>query len=327
MNLSTRLLALSALFGGAVLSTSAIAADLKVPNQFPTIQAAIDASNPGDKIRISPGTYDEDLRLENRQDLALKGDDGVFVRSLFAVGSDEIAIKEITFTASVAAGPAANTQALIIACEQLDLRFCRFEGENTPGLAIQVSSVTIRDTAFAGPSDAGLFLEATQATVSRATFEPGNDLFLSVCDGVLVEESEMTGMQAFIAGSENVTFLDNTFEGSRLSLDLLSGFVVDSNRFIGGENAIHLLECSQGVISGNRVKKTVGTSIVLEDSQDVLVKKNKVKASGAVGLLLDVNSASNVIKKNVVKKSAGFDLIDDNGQNKLVKNVFGTADD
>lgn len=36
---------------------------ITVPTDFPTIQAAINASNPGDTIKILPGTYTEQLTI------------------------------------------------------------------------------------------------------------------------------------------------------------------------------------------------------------------------------------------------------------------------
>ena len=42
----------------AVVSTPAYAANLFVPNQFSTIQAAVDASSPGDRILVDAGVYD-----------------------------------------------------------------------------------------------------------------------------------------------------------------------------------------------------------------------------------------------------------------------------
>jgi hypothetical protein len=42
----------------ALISTSAVrAATLRVPQQYPTIQAAVDAAAPGDRIRVGPGRF------------------------------------------------------------------------------------------------------------------------------------------------------------------------------------------------------------------------------------------------------------------------------
>jgi hypothetical protein len=43
--------------GIALITTSAGAATLRVPRQYPTIQAAVDAAAPGDRISVAPGRY------------------------------------------------------------------------------------------------------------------------------------------------------------------------------------------------------------------------------------------------------------------------------
>ena len=53
----------------------ALAATLRVPQDHKTIQAAIDASNPGDTITVSPGKYRESIRLKPGIILRSEGDD------------------------------------------------------------------------------------------------------------------------------------------------------------------------------------------------------------------------------------------------------------
>ncbi|MEM7227879.1 MAG: hypothetical protein AAF432_03605 [Planctomycetota bacterium] len=56
-----------AMIGGAVVcSASAFAADRHVPSSYPTIQAAINASNAGDHVVIAPGTYNEAIVLNGK---------------------------------------------------------------------------------------------------------------------------------------------------------------------------------------------------------------------------------------------------------------------
>jgi parallel beta-helix repeat protein len=68
-------LALFALVTSLVTAHSARAATLRVPQDHNTIQAAIDASNPGDTIMVAPGTYRESIRLKPSIILRSEGDD------------------------------------------------------------------------------------------------------------------------------------------------------------------------------------------------------------------------------------------------------------
>lgn len=61
----------------ALLATAAApeGRTLRVPADFPTIQAAIDASAPGDTVRVEPGTYRERIRLRPGVTVRSAGDD------------------------------------------------------------------------------------------------------------------------------------------------------------------------------------------------------------------------------------------------------------
>ncbi|MFM8274796.1 MAG: right-handed parallel beta-helix repeat-containing protein [Gemmata sp.] len=53
----------------------AAAADLRVPQDHKTVQAAVDAAKPGDTVVVAPGTYRESVRLRPRVALRSAGDD------------------------------------------------------------------------------------------------------------------------------------------------------------------------------------------------------------------------------------------------------------
>ena len=50
----------------SVLPISGFGAEIQVPSQYPTIQAAIDASQDGDVIIVQPGTYAENINFNGK---------------------------------------------------------------------------------------------------------------------------------------------------------------------------------------------------------------------------------------------------------------------
>lgn len=76
----------------------------KVPSQYPTIQLAVDAANPGDLVLIAPGVYKEEV-VVTTPSLIIRGEDrnkviidGEHVRgnAITVVGADGVAIENIT---------------------------------------------------------------------------------------------------------------------------------------------------------------------------------------------------------------------------------------
>src|SRR5262245_22723385 len=58
----------------------AVAADRKVPKDYATIQAAVDAASNGDTIQIASGVYVETVRILSKQ-LTLVGQSGTILRA------------------------------------------------------------------------------------------------------------------------------------------------------------------------------------------------------------------------------------------------------
>ncbi len=59
----------------ALASLPLLAAELRVPEAFASIQAGVDAARPGDVVLVQPGTYRERVRLKERVTLRSAGDD------------------------------------------------------------------------------------------------------------------------------------------------------------------------------------------------------------------------------------------------------------
>jgi len=158
----------------ALLASPALGATLHVPEQYSTIQSAVDAATVGDTVLIAPGTY----RGAGNRDVTLAG-------------------KDITIASS--AGPSATT----IDCEGAGRAFSLSDGETTAavlsGLAIVNgvgggggaigcsggSSPTIRSCWFAG----------------NATADWGGGGAIWSSGAIVVEDCVFTGNSAFYGGA------------------------------------------------------------------------------------------------------------------------------
>jgi hypothetical protein len=88
-----RVLALAAALATflALVPSPALAAELRVPDQFPTIQAALDAAASGDTVLVEPGTYAENLNFQGK-DVELRSTDGAAVTTLAVPGGTGVQI-------------------------------------------------------------------------------------------------------------------------------------------------------------------------------------------------------------------------------------------
>lgn len=65
------------------LGVLAFGAQLNVPDQYETIQAAVDAANAGDEIVMASGSYDEDVLVSGKSGLTFTGEAGTVLNGSF----------------------------------------------------------------------------------------------------------------------------------------------------------------------------------------------------------------------------------------------------
>ena len=321
MTLRDNLLALSTLSFAALLTTGASAANLKVPQQFPTIQAAVDAAAPGDKIRIADGVYDEAVVIDQKVNLKLKGDDDVFVRSMEITNSADVSVKEITFTEPN------DNQLEADQSPGLDIRFCSFLNGSAAVFIASCEGARIRDSDIVDTTTGLVLSECDQTRVDSVLLKnvPGGN-FMFGGSNAIVEDCRLIDTTLQIVASDLTTIRDCVFKRAALAAFSSQNALIDGNVFKKASGAgISLVNVEGSTLQFNALKKPAADGISLDgNTEDNLVFANTVKKAGQVGIRIDGDDHE--IDQNLVRKSGGFDLlVNDEELHEIGLNVFETA--
>lgn len=118
--IETRLKAgIAILLVALVAGASATAADLQVPADYPTIQAAVDAASDGDTIYIASGVYTEQARITSKR-LTMFGQPGTILRATEQMVPFVSPFPGVTYV---------GVQVMLIELSDVTVRGLTFEGE------------------------------------------------------------------------------------------------------------------------------------------------------------------------------------------------------
>jgi len=207
---------------------SASAATLRVPSQFATIQAAVDAAHPGDTIRVAAGEFREQVSIGTDVTIVGAGALRTVVRApeVLVPGdeSGETAIVEIhggaavTLTQLAVSGPgsgtcengALNHGILVLPESRLDLRFARVSLiQDTPlascfrsgnGILAIEANVTVRASTVSDYQSAGIVILGGSAQIDHDVVAGPGATPATAAEGILLTE----GARGVV--SDNVVF-------------------------------------------------------------------------------------------------------------------------
>jgi nitrous oxidase accessory protein NosD len=264
---------------GLAAAASAIAADLKVPADYPTIQAAVDAAQTNDIIRIAPGVYTEQVQIISKT-LTLIGQPGTILRATETMSSPPD-----TF----------NLPIIFIRFSQVTVRGLTFEGERLAerfvgpggllGIALRQSSGTVENCAFYG------FRESTPGT------EGANALIVTA-----VQDGEVNVRVAGCTFADNYGAIEFVGLPDRKNINV----TVENNIIIGpgpltGDNNYAGVNIGEGVggrIAGNTISgySYVGTTADFPISYGILAA-NQANPP-AFGILQHLEIEGNTLRDN-----------------------------
>lgn len=291
----------------ALITASAHAGEkLRVPTEFATIQAAIDFARPGDRIKIAPGFYDEDVVLD-RTDLLLKGTDDTFVRSMFLANADRCVVRDMTLTGN-------RVQLDLLDSDDVRLRNLSLL-EADVGLQVENCDRLIVETSDVIGCGVGIdVLDSSEVTIRKVLFEDNLGTSLDMTDSprALIEECVLRETATIaLETSPLATVRDNVLK----------------------ESSLFMAECDNSLVQNNKIKNERATGMMLEDCEVVTVDANKIKKCGDEGIQVNdgtanrlsgnkikrndtglrMNSLGNTVDNNKIKKNTTLDVLDLNG--------------
>jgi len=160
---------------------------LRVPAEFATIQAAVDASAPGDVIQLKPGRYSESVRIEGRERLTVRGGRGVEIEppediAFKVVDSSRVALERLTIFGSL------GIEAVgIVGSRNVIVRRCRFVGGSEGVHVWSDGPVRIERNDFEAQVGKAVVLDGGRLPPAVDSVVSKNRFFLTVGVGVLVK--------------------------------------------------------------------------------------------------------------------------------------------
>lgn len=272
------------LFARLAVAVSAIAADLKVPADYPMVQAAVDAASDGDTIHIAPGVYTEQILIISKR-LTLIGQPGTILRA--------------TTDMSPVPGIPPIIPLMAIRFSDVTVRGCTFEGDRLAGYYVDPDALDLE----------GLFFGQSSGNVENCAFygfresTPG----LEGGDGVVVVNFDDQPVNVRVTGC---TFADNNtgvyFHG--LPTHQTVNVTIENNTFIGpgplgGKfscEGIFIREGVGGRIAGNTISdfSYVGTGADFPISFGI-VAANEAN-SPEFGVLQHLEIEGNTLRDNQI---------------------------
>jgi parallel beta helix pectate lyase-like protein len=286
-----------------------------VPREYPTIQAAVDAANPGDLVRIAPGIYHEQvvvpdtkhdlvLRGTDRNRVVLDGDDGHRYDGI-AVHADGVAVENLTVRGFGSNG----------------VLFTPAPHDKPPLKGWRASYVTATNNGLHG-IDA---LDARGGTIDHVWASGHGEAGLRVgrchpCDLLVtdsVAERDMAGFEG-VNASGNIVVVRSLFRDNRVGVVLVSA---------GAEKSLHQQDATVvgNVIVDNANRNApgrgdaFGVGVLVRGGRRDGVARNRITGHSGAGVLLtaadDVPAAEDSVQGNLLRDNH-LDLVvaPDSGQ-------------
>jgi hypothetical protein len=248
------------------------AAIIIVPDDNPSIRAAVDGAGPGDVVQVRPGTYNEGVRIEN-------GQTGLVVEGLGGV--------------PVIAPPRSNDAFRIKRVDGVTLRGLEIDSTRRGVRMDDASGATLEDLEIhGGASDAIRIKGGSNNTVTGAVISlvNGRGVRIDKSPGAVVRDSSVgnarrEGILAKV--SSNVSVLSNVGGGNGgggIRLVKCPTSTVDDNNFAGnGNDGIRVQSSPNLTITNNTALGNVRYGIRVQQSPPIASVADLTAANNSGG--------------------------------------------
>ncbi len=312
-----------------LLTNRARAAVLKVPQQYPTISAAVAAALNGDTVAVDGGTYIEQVMIN--KSIKLVGEPAAVIKApAVMTGSKAIvlvtgagvsaSIRDLTITGpggggcgSIGSGIRvdAGANASIVDNDILDIRDTPFSGCQN-GVGIQIGSAAdattgtavIQDNLITGYQKNGISISNAG---SSATVD-GNDI-RGVGATTVIAQNGIVVAAGAVANVHDNSLRDMIYspqtvsDAGILAFGAGSGSKFENNKVDNTDTGIYLFSTNGALVANNLSTNSTYDGIAIQTSSNNVVKNNQVarNSRGGAGFGAGVglyDSASNTISSN-----------------------------
>jgi parallel beta-helix repeat protein len=212
---------------------------LIVPDEYPTINAAVNHAVAGDTILVKAGVYDENVKIS--QPLTLEGQDS-------------------TDTVIIGSGGSTPAAVLTLAADN-----------------VKVSGFTIESRNYSSTTSYayGIWVEGNNCTITGNVVENTyTGIFCSIQSSTTITQntvkSNFKNGICFYGGSLN-TVSDNTVTGNKVSGIEMDGYlnVISNNNFQGNYRGVGL-GASYSLLFGNNIQSNTESGVFLAGSQNII---------------------------------------------------------
>ncbi len=327
--MKTMILAVSFL-AAALLPAAAQAAKIRVPADFPTIQAAVNATTGyGDVIEVSQGTYLEAVSLVFKDELTLQAKKGhkVIIQSAAATPLT-VSLSSCVHVKNLRLEGATGSSGLDVnLSNDVLVEGCSVSGSGQDGIRILLcGGVTVEDCTVKWVTGSGILVYGDNVCLL------GNTVLHAGWNGMRLEGLALTvdgntikdcGQRGIVLGlsdttTEGALVVKNRIDGAAqdgIYLDTgADSCVILSNTILrGDDDGIEVaLGAADNVLQQNNVSSTIGDGFEVHCWYGSFCK-NKVKKAGNDGFWVAGDSSHCLFFKNTITSSAsdGFQV---NGQ-------------